>query len=105
MKILLAEDDPNIVRIAQLTLERMGGHQVDTAIDGGEALTKALAGDYDLLLLDGMMPVYLGVEVCRLYRSYKEGPKARVIFLSAKSLEADIKEFLELGDGLYSKTF
>ena len=37
MKILLAEDDLNIIRIAQTVLEKMGGHQVDTAKDGGEA--------------------------------------------------------------------
>lgn len=105
MKILLAEDDANIVKIAQMVLERVGQHEVDTALDGGEALEKALANEYDLIILDGMMPVYPGVEVCRLYTEQKQGKKADVIFLSAKSSQKDIKEFLSIGTGYIQKPF
>ena len=105
MKILLAEDDPNIIKIAQMVLERVGGHQVDAAIDGGEALSKALNNDYDLIVLDGMMPVHPGLEVCQLYKQQKKGPQARIIFLSAKSSQKDIKDFLENGDGYIQKPF
>ncbi len=105
MKILLAEDDLNIIKIAQLILERVGHHQVDTATDGGEALKKALSQDYDLIILDGMMPVYPGLEVCRLYQQQKTGKVASVIFLSAKSSQKDINEFLSLGRGYIQKPF
>ena len=105
MKILLAEDDLNIIKIAQMVLERVGKHQVDTAVDGGQALEKALNGEYDLIILDGMMPIHPGVDVCKLYREQKSGPQALIIFLSAKSSQADIKEFLEIGDGYIQKPF
>lgn len=105
MKILLAEDDLNIIKIAQMVLERVGGHQVETATNGGQALEKALAGDYDLIILDGMMPVHPGVDVCKLYREQKQGSQALIIFLSAKSSQADIKEFLDIGNGYIQKPF
>ena len=78
MKILLAEDDVNIVRIARTVLEKVGGHQVDTAKDGGEALEKALKGDY-LYYLSRMMPVHPGIEVCKLYRKKQKKSKTRII--------------------------
>ncbi len=105
MKVLLAEDDLNIIKIAQLVLERVGGHEVDTALDGGEALSKALANDYDLIILDGMMPVHPGVEVCKMYKEQKQGTQAQIIFLSAKSSQKDINEFLSLGTGYIQKPF
>ena len=105
MKILLAEDDLNIIKIAQMVLERVGGHQVETAVDGGEALKKALEGDFDLIILDGMMPVHPGVEVCKLYKEQKQGKLAEIIFLSAKSSQKDINEFLSLGTGYIQKPF
>lgn len=105
MKILLAEDDLNIINIARLVLEKVGGHHVDTATDGGEALQKALNEDYDLIILDGMMPIHPGAEVCRLYQQQKQQNQAKVIFLSAKSSQEDIQEFLKLGHGYIQKPF
>ena len=105
MKILLAEDDMNIIKIAQMVLERVGGHSVDAAYDGGVALEKALAGDYDLIILDGMMPVHPGLEVCKLYREQKVGHQAKIIFLSAKSSQKDVLEFLSVGHGYIQKPF
>ncbi len=105
MKILLAEDDLNITKIARMVLEKVGHHQVDHAKDGGEALEKALANDYDLIILDGMMPILPGVEVCRQYHEKKQDRKAQVIFLSAKSSQNDINEFLSLGEGYIQKPF
>lgn len=105
MKILLAEDDLNITKIAKMVLERVGKHEVDHAKDGGEAIDLALANDYDLIILDGMMPVHPGVEVCRMYREQKTGTQARIIFLSAKSSQKDINEFLSMGEGYIQKPF
>jgi len=106
MKILIAEDDLNILKIARLVLERVGGHQVTEATDGRKALQLALEGNYDLIILDGMMPGLPGVEVCRQYlQNRQESPRARIIFLSAKSSPQDIEEFLQLGEGYIQKPF
>lgn len=105
MRVLLAEDDTNIIKIAKIVLEKVGGHQVEICMDGGSALSKALAGDFDLILLDGMMPVLPGAEVCRQYHEKKQGPKAMIIFLSAKSTQEDINEFNQLGSGYIQKPF
>jgi DNA-binding response OmpR family regulator len=105
MKILLAEDDLNIVKIAQLVLEKVGGHEVTVATDGSLALDLALKNQFDLLILDGMMPGLPGVEVCQRYQSQGSAPQASVIFLSAKSSPKDIEEFLSLGIGYIQKPF
>ena len=105
MKILLAEDDSNIIKIAQMVLERVGGHSVDLALDGGKALELAVINDYDLIILDGMMPVYPGLEVCKLYKAQKPESQTIIIFLSAKSSQKDINDFLSIGDGYIQKPF
>jgi len=105
MKILLAEDDQNIVKIASMVLKKVGAHDVDVAIDGAEALEKAVNGDYDLLLLDGMMPKMQGIDVCKTYYEQRQPPWAKVIFLSAKSAQEDIKEFTNFGTGFIQKPF
>ncbi len=104
MKILLAEDDHNISKIACLALEKIGGHHVIWMDNGEKALNKALEEDFDLILLDEMMPNLNGLKVCELYKAQKTNP-APVIFLSAKSQENDINAFLELGLGHIPKPF
>jgi|SRR5690606_18099779 len=96
MKILLAEDDSNIAIIAKITLEKLGNHTVTAVTDGKSALELALKESFDLILLDGMMPLMDGVTVLK---NLKNSPASTVpvIFLSAKSQESDIKEVLELG--------
>lgn len=96
MRILLAEDDSNISMIAKITLERIGKHQVVLAANGKEALDCALKEKFDLILLDGMMPVMDGVTVLKNLKT-TDMASIPVIFLSAKSQESDIKEVLELG--------
>lgn len=104
MKILLAEDDANVSVITQLCLEKIGGHSVSVASDGALALAAALKEKFDLIILDGMMPKLAGVEVARelLARGMNSTP---IIFLSAKSEEKDIKQFLALGTGFIGKPF
>lgn len=104
MKILLAEDDPNISLIAKLALEQLGGHQVHVATDGKMALEMALSYDFDLILLDEMMPKMNGLSVCRKYRESQVN-KVPVIFLSAKSQESDITEFRNEALGYIPKPF
>ncbi len=104
MKILLAEDDPNIAQIAKMTLEKLGGHEVIHAINGEEALEMALNTEVDLLLLDEMMPKMNGLSVCQEYQTSVSDPKP-VIFLSAKSQVEDLEAFLTHGIGHIAKPF
>lgn len=104
MKVLLAEDDPNISVIAKMSLEKIGGFEVTVVSDGEQALFEALSGRYDVILLDEMMPKMNGVRVCKSYKEQCPNP-VPVIFLSAKSQESDIREFTELGTGFIPKPF
>lgn len=104
MKILIAEDDTNISTIAKLVLERVGQHTVTLAENGRVALDMALSNSYDLIILDGMMPELSGTEVCRKFQEQTQTPTP-VIFLSAKSTQQDIQEFLDLGIGYIQKPF
>lgn len=104
MKVLLAEDDPNISVIAKISLEKLAGHEVTVVSDGEQALTEALTQSYDLILLDEMMPKMNGLRVCREYKARCASPKP-IIFLSAKSQESDLREFRENGTGFIPKPF
>ena len=104
MNILFAEDDKNISTIAKIVLERVGGHTVTVVATGTDALEMALNNPYDLIILDGMMPGLSGPEVCRQYKETMTTP-APVIFLSAKSTQTDIQEFMDLGAGYIQKPF
>ena len=108
MKILLAEDDHNISKIACMALEKIGGHTVEWVADGEAALQRALEGDHDVILLDEMMPKLNGLKVCELYKAQAAASNVAikpVIFLSAKSQESDIKAFQSLGLGHIPKPF
>ncbi len=103
MKILLAEDDPNISLIAKMTLETMAGHDV-TAVDNGEdAYHLALKEPFDVILLDEMMPKMNGLKVCQELR--KMHLKTPVIFLSARSQMTDKETFESVGTGFIPKPF
>jgi DNA-binding response OmpR family regulator len=104
IRILLAEDDANISVIAKLSLERLGGFDVTVVHDGEQALHAALTGNYDLVLLDEMMPKKNGLLVCKEYKEQTQEPKP-VIFLSAKSQESDLREFSANGIGFIPKPF
>jgi two-component system OmpR family response regulator len=104
MRILLAEDDHHVSVIIQVCLERIGGHTVTLCEDGESALRTALMpNQFDLILLDGMMPKKHGLQVARELRAV--GHTGPIIFLSAKSEERDIRDFLALGQGFIAKPF
>ena len=104
MRVLLAEDDSNVALITQICLEKIGGHNVTLVTDGEQAAARALSDNFDLILLDGMMPKLHGIQAAKKIRESgnKETP---IIFLSARSDEKDIKEFLSLGNGYIAKPF
>ncbi|KZZ86457.1 MULTISPECIES: response regulator transcription factor [Bacillaceae] len=96
-KILVVDDEDRIRRLLKMYLEREG-YTTEEAENGDEALELALANDYDLILLDLMMPGIDGVEVCRQLREKKATP---VIMLTAKGEEANRVQGFEVGTDDY----
>ncbi len=96
MKILLAEDDQNIVVVITMALQRLGGHKVIHVGAGEQAVIRALSEPFDLILLDNMMPRKDGIKTCiELKQIHRiETP---IIFLTAKSQETDVREGLQVG--------
>src|SRR2546428_8820300 len=98
-RILVVDDDENILSLERTILEQKG-FEVTAAAGGGEAL-KLLAGQvFDLVLLDVMMPEIDGFTVCR---KIKEDPRLNdvpVIFLTAKGRGEALAEGFESGGGL-----
>lgn len=102
MGILAVDDDPSITRLIKEVLEPEG-FAVDEAQDGMRALELFGSGEYDLVILDVMMPGIDGFETCRRIRSSSEVP---VIFLSAKDEETDKVIGLTIGaDDYVTKPF
>ena len=98
--ILIVDDEPNIVMSLEF-LMRKNGYQVGIARNGTEALAAIAATPFALVLLDVMMPDVDGYEVCRQLRQRPECAGTKVIFLSAKSREADVQKGYEVGADLY----
>lgn len=97
MKILLIEDDADIVEFVKMELEHEG-YAVQVARDGRSGLEEALAADYDLILLDIMLPMLNGLEVLRRLRARKATP---VILLTARDAVMDKVAGLDTGANDY----
>ena len=83
-KVLLVDDEPDIVELLKYNLEREG-YQVQTALNGRDALKSAKANHPDLIVLDIMMPGMDGVEVCAQLRQLPEFKHTLITFLTARS--------------------
>jgi two-component system alkaline phosphatase synthesis response regulator PhoP len=95
-KILIADDEPDILEIVKFNLENEG-YQVVTAHNGEEALIKARAERPELIILDVMMPIRTGIEVCKVLRTLPEFKETLIIFLTALSDDASAIAGLETG--------
>ena len=95
-KILIADDEPDILEILKYNLTNEG-YEVTTAKDGDEALEKARRILPDLIILDVMMPKKTGVEVCQLLRMQPAFRETLIIFLTAVSDEGTQIRGLETG--------
>jgi len=103
MRILLVEDEPRVARFVAKGL-RERGYAVDTAEDGDTALYKITISEYDLIILDVMLPRKTGFEVCKDLRS--AGNKAAVLMLTARDAVEDRVKGLDSGaDDYLSKPF
>ena len=99
-KILIADDEPSIVTALEFLLQR-SGYEVQIARDGDEALRLVETMHPDLVLLDIMMPVKSGYEVCRQMRERPELRDLKIVMLSAKGRDAEVAKGLTLGADVY----
>lgn len=95
-KILIADDEPDILEIIGYNLMREG-YEIITAKDGNEALEKSIMSSPDLIVLDVMMPGKTGMEVCRNLRALPAFRDTLIIFLTALSDEVSHIKGLEFG--------
>ena len=87
-RILVVEDEPSITEVLKYNLERQG-YEVVTAGDGQTALQRARSIIPELVILDLMIPVIGGLEVCRQLRSDPRTKDVRILMLTAKGEETD----------------
>ncbi|RSM65399.1 DNA-binding response regulator [Actinoplanes sp. ATCC 53533] len=92
-RILVADDDPKHAQLIRLYLEREG-HQVLTVGDGRAALDQARARRPDLVILDVMMPLVDGLDVCRILRAESN---IAILLVTARSSENDVLLGLDIG--------
>ncbi|WP_163537685.1 response regulator transcription factor [Gracilibacillus sp. YIM 98692] len=97
MKILVVDDEDRIRRLLRMYLEREG-FEVDEASDGELGLQQALLNEYELIILDLMMPGKDGMEVCKEIRTKKSTP---IIMLTAKGEEVSRIHGFEAGTDDY----
>ncbi|WP_010191670.1 response regulator transcription factor [Bacillus sp. m3-13] len=101
-RVLIIEDEKNLARFIELELQ-YEGFNVATSYDGREGLDLALKEDWDIILLDLMLPGLSGMEVCRRIRAAKETP---IIMLTARDSVMDKVSGLDSGaDDYMSKPF
>jgi DNA-binding response OmpR family regulator len=99
-RILVAEDEPSIVLSLEFLLTE-AGYEVFTAVNGAEALKLAEQHKPDLLVLDIMLPVVNGFEVCRTIRSNPALRDMPILMLTARGREQEIARGLALGANAY----
>lgn len=99
-KILIADDEPNILISLEFLMKREG-YAVVLARDGQEALDAITRERPDLVLLDVMMPVKTGFDVCHEVRANDAVRDTRILLLTAKGRDTDVAKGLALGADAY----
>ena len=100
LKILIVDDEPNIVVPLQFLMER-NGYETVVAQSGEEALEVIPKENPDLILLDIMLPGIDGFEVCEIVKLKPEWKHIKIIFLTAKGRNVDIAKGMILGADEY----
>lgn len=104
-KVLIVDDEKDIVELITYNLKKEG-FVTDSAPDGETALAKIKKGNYDLVILDLMLPGLQGIELCRILRNDPATSSLPVIMLTAKGEEVDKVVGLEMGaDDYITKPF
>ena len=100
MKILIAEDEANIVTSLEFLL-RGAGHDVAVACNGSDALDLTEKLRPDLVLLDVMLPVVDGFEVCRRIRGNSATRDTRILMLTARGRQGEMDKGMAAGANAY----
>ncbi len=100
-KRILIVDDDEMVLMALNELLKPEGYEIDSVNNAKEALEKIDESDYDLLMLDIIMPEMNGLELCKKIREREKYRETSIVFLTAKSREEDKALGLEAGANLF----
>ena len=100
-KRILVVDDDEMVLMALGELLKPEGYEVNMVSSGSEALKRLDENGYDLLLLDIIMPLMDGFELCRKVRGKEKYKETPIVFLTAKSREEDKKLGMMAGANLF----
>jgi len=99
-RIVIAEDEPNIVLSLEFLLKK-AGHDVSIARDGETALRLAREARPDLIVLDLMLPLVNGFEVCHRIREDPALRETKVLMLTARGRQSEVARGLEAGANAY----
>jgi CheY-like chemotaxis protein len=97
MKVLIVDDEPDIRRIARLSLSRLGGMEVVEAESGPSGVRQATLERPDAILLDVMMPGMDGPATLETLRTLPETANIPVLFLTAKVMPSEQERLRSLG--------
>lgn len=104
-RILLVEDERDIRQLIALQLKSCG-HEVEVAVDGNEALDLIQARDFDIFVIDRMLPGANGVEICKFIRKFKKTKNHPILFVTALARNEEVIEGLDAGaDDYVTKPF
>lgn len=105
-RILIVDDERDIRRVVQISLEKFAGWQTNVAESGHEGLQKAKTEAYDAILLDVSMPDMDGFEVFNQLQADAATQQVPIVLLTAKVLPSDRRKFAEMGvAGVITKPF
>ena len=99
-KVLIADDEPNIVTSLEFLMEQKG-YEIKIARTGDEVLDYVKAFEPDLILIDVMMPLQSGFEVCQTIRENPAWQHIKIIMLTAKGRDSEVAKGLALGADAY----
>jgi len=99
-RVLIADDEPNIAVSLEFLMEQ-SGYEIRTVANGDDALSVAREFRPHLLLLDIMLPLKNGFEVCQVIRESPELKPVKIIMLTAKGRETEVAKGLALGADAY----
>ena len=100
LKVLIADDEPNILFSLEFLMRREG-FEVIVARDGQQALAATVRDHPDLVVLDVMMPLMSGFDVCQQVRATEEISDIPILLLSARGRETDIAKGMAMGATAY----
>lgn len=99
-RILLVEDDPEIVELITTLLQK-NGFDVTSCLDGSQALDTFKKEEFSLVLLDLMLPGKDGYNICRELRAAEKDSRTPIILLSALAQKGEIEKGLDVGADVY----